>query len=602
MRRLAPSPCCLRTAVRPTASALAAPPIAGPVSATDIQGVSALLKGSVNPVACRRLSLRVRRRPVQELAPRATDSARTSTGAPAHPARAAISGLAARHDLPLPPGRDQLLRGRPAPRDLHHHRASASCPATKASPSARSPTGAAAATEAGSHPYQLTSTSASTRAANSRASRAPSSPTATSATLRSSMPPGLILNPSDPARPASRPTSHATHLALRTLASRARAARRNPGRDGRASKPRAAAAKPAASASSTSTRLRASPPSSASPPTARRSSSTSTGRSGATAPTRSSSTARNIPQASTSTASHFDLWGIPWAASHDVERGNCLNETEPSFPWAKCSVGSPRTSTRRSPTSACRPAARARSPSPPPRRPGSSPRTRSRAEASAATQTGVPSELGSCGRSPSNRRRRPAHRPEGLLAQRLQLPPPERQHRPHRGNQPTAPPIKKAVVQLPPGVTVNPSVGAGLGTCSPAAVRRRDRLQPTRRRLPERLQDRRLHGPHAALRRTLRRRDLPRDARRPGPRRAGAENPFDSLVAVYLVAKAPDRGVQVKLAGQDRPGPETGDLTATFDGLPQLPYTDLDINFRTGQRAFLVTPPSLRAGDHARSR
>ena len=58
------------------------------------------------------------------------------------------------------------------------------------------------------------------------------------------------------------------------------------------------------------------------------------------------------------------------------------------------------------------------------------------------------------------------------------------------------------------------------------------------------------------------------------------------------MARLPERGLIVKLAGQIDPDPGTGDLTATFDGLPQLPYTDLDLTFRTGQRAFLVTPPA----------
>src|SRR6185295_615412 len=35
------------------------------------------------------------------------------------------------------------------------------------------------------------------------------------------------------------------------------------------------------------------------------------------------------------------LWGTPWGASHNGERGNCLKESEPSFPWGKCSVGRP---------------------------------------------------------------------------------------------------------------------------------------------------------------------------------------------------------------------------------------------------------------------
>jgi hypothetical protein len=75
----------------------------------------------------------------------------------------------------------------------------------------------------------------------------------------------------------------------------------------------------------------------------------------------------------------------------------------------------------------------------------------------------------------------------------------------------------------------------------------------------------------------------------------GAENPFDSLVAVYLVAKLPVRGVLIQVAGKIAPNPTTGNLVATFDGLPQLAYTDLEMTFRPGQRAFLITPPRCGA-------
>ena len=44
------------------------------------------------------------------------------------------------------------------------------------------------------------------------------------------------------------------------------------------------------------------------------------------------------------------IWGVPWEPRHDDQRGNCLNEAEPGFGWAKCSVGRPRAEARRAPT------------------------------------------------------------------------------------------------------------------------------------------------------------------------------------------------------------------------------------------------------------
>ena len=51
--------------------------------------------------------------------------------------------------------------------------------------------------------------------------------------------------------------------------------------------------------------------------------------------------AANMPQSLDISGLELALWGVPWNASHNGERGNCLNEAEPDFPWAKCSIGEP---------------------------------------------------------------------------------------------------------------------------------------------------------------------------------------------------------------------------------------------------------------------
>ena len=43
------------------------------------------------------------------------------------------------------------------------------------------------------------------------------------------------------------------------------------------------------------------------------------------------------------------------------------------------------------------------------------------------------------------------------------------------------------------------------------------------------------------------------------------ENPFDSLLGLYIVVKDPVRGIIVKLAGHIEPNPVTGQLVTTFD-------------------------------------
>jgi hypothetical protein len=66
------------------------------------------------------------------------------------------------------------------------------------------------------------------------------------------------------------------------------------------------------------------------------------------------------------------------------------------------------------------------------------------------------------------------------------------------------------------------------------------------------------------------------------------DNPFDSLVAIYLVASA--KGVVIKLPGQVAMNPTTGQITSTFDDNPQLPFSRLHLEFDSGPRAPLALP------------
>ncbi len=285
------------------------------------------------------------------------------------------------------------------------------------------------------------------------------------------------------------------------------------------------------------------------------------------------------------------LWGTPWGASHNGERGNCLNQAEPDFPWAKCSVGEPKDAPPLAyltlPHQCSGPlsfVARADSW----QQPGEVAATAVNRD-SAGTQV----EMGPCGGAPF------APKPVGQLSDARASSPAGYNFRLNVDNanltdpaQRAPVPIKRATVALPDGVTVNPSVGSGLSACSAADYARESAFSPQGAGCPNasKLGDFRVRV--ALFPELLDGAIYLAQPDDPGTPTPGAENPFDSLLAVYLVARLPSRGILVKLAGRIDPNSSNGNLVASFDDLPQLPYTELDLTFRTGQRAFLTTPPA----------
>ena len=69
------------------------------------------------------------------------------------------------------------------------------------------------------------------------------------------------------------------------------------------------------------------------------------------------------------------------------------------------------------------------------------------------------------------------------------------------------------------------------------------------------------------------------------------QNPFGSLVALYLQAENPREGVNVKLAGEVKLDERTGQITTTFPNSPDVPLEEANIHFFGGERAPLSTPP-----------
>jgi len=153
-----------------------------------------------------------------------------------------------------------------------------------------------------------------------------------------------------------------------------------------------------------------------------------------------------------------------------------------------------------------------------------------------------------------------------------------------------APTLREAVVKLPEGVKISPAAAGGLDACSESQIG--------------------FVGTEFPLPNPIHFTDAPAEC--PDSSKVGSvevstpvldhplkgsvfiakqkENPFGSLFAIYVAVEDPQTGVIAKLPGEVQADPATGQLTATFTNLPQLPYTDLTMKFFGGARAALVTP------------
>jgi len=149
---------------------------------------------------------------------------------------------------------------------------------------------------------------------------------------------------------------------------------------------------------------------------------------------------------------------------------------------------------------------------------------------------------------------------------------------------------KKAVVTLPEGVTINPSIGEGLGVCTPADLDRETLGSVPGEGCPNSSKVGTLHVDTPLVGEAIDGSVFLAQQDDPATSTPGAENPFDSLIALYLVLRNPNLGVLVKLPLKVEPDPDTGRLVATLDNVPQVPFSHFNFHFKEGTRAALITP------------
>ena len=178
------------------------------------------------------------------------------------------------------------------------------------------------------------------------------------------------------------------------------------------------------------------------------------------------------------------------------------------------------------------------------------------------------------------------------------------------GEAPATPPLRNTVVALPAGMSVNPSSANGLEGCSLAQIgisaagapnagapscpdgAKIGTVELETPALPaEACKE---EGPIPTFRNLD---ECPDPSEREKTPLTGSiyvanqgENPFGSLLAIYIAIDDPHRGVIVKLAGEVKADESTGQLTTVIPNSPQFPFSELRTHFFSGAKAPLRAP------------
>jgi hypothetical protein len=266
-------------------------------------------------------------------------------------------------------------------------------------------------------------------------------------------------------------------------------------------------------------------------------------------------------------ASSLTLWGVPGDPSHDGERGRaglgggCLGEGGPT--GELCPSGQPARPFLSNPTQ-CGVGGTTDLTVDSWQRPGLFvPMLFSVAQEMGGCE--ALSFAGSLGVQPESRR---VAGPSGYEV-RLHIPQDE------EPNGLATPHLRKASVVLPEGVRISPSAAAGLQGCSDEQLGLRS--------------DADVGCPDGSKIGTV----VVHTPLLPDPLEGAVyqgTQTAEELVRIFVVVKGP--GVIVKLPGSVSLDPVTGQVSATFDDNPQLPFEDFVLRFKGGPRAPLSNPRS----------
>jgi hypothetical protein len=144
-----------------------------------------------------------------------------------------------------------------------------------------------------------------------------------------------------------------------------------------------------------------------------------------------------------------------------------------------------------------------------------------------------------------------------------------------------------AGLTLPPQMTINPALAAGLAACTAADLARETPTSAPGEGCPQAAKIGTATATTPLLEGGIEGTIYVAQAATADPR---GEHPFDSRYALYLVLRNPRRGILVRLPIEITADPVTGRVRATMDQLPQLPLDHLELHFNRGPRAPLTAP------------